>query len=162
MVVGKMSASTISVLLERPGVIALRENPLTELQPDEVRIRTGFGGICGSDLHYYSHGGFGSVKMTGPMTLGHEVVGTIDRVGQGVSGLAIGDAVCINPSQPCGECRYCREKRRDFVRTCALWEVPCEIRLNRVLSHNTSIVALKEPLSWAIKYRYTSVPWPSR
>ncbi|WP_421566988.1 L-idonate 5-dehydrogenase [Ochrobactrum sp. EDr1-4] len=114
MVAVKMSASTISVLLERPGVIALREDPLTELQPDEVRIRTAFGGICGSDLHYYSHGGFGSVKMTAPMTLGHEVVGTIERVGQGVSGLAIGDAVCINPSQPCGECRYCREKRTRF------------------------------------------------
>lgn len=109
-----MSQSTISVLLERPGEISLSEASLPELRPNEVLIKTAFGGICGSDLHYYSHGGFGSVRMREPMTLGHEAVGIIDRIGTSVTGLDVGDAVCINPSQPCGECRYCREKKTRF------------------------------------------------
>ena len=72
-------------------------------------MRIGAGGICGSDLHYYQHGGFGTVRIREPMILGHEVAGTVARVGAGVTGLAPGTLVAINPSRPCGACRYCLE-----------------------------------------------------
>ena len=75
--------------------------------PGEVRVRIRAGGICGSDLHYYLHGGFGAVRLREPMVLGHEIAGTIDAVGEGVAGLALGDAVAVNPSLPCGGCRQC-------------------------------------------------------
>lgn len=45
-----------------------------EVQPDQLRVQVRFGGICGSDLHYYNHGGFGTVRVKEPMVLGHEVV----------------------------------------------------------------------------------------
>ena len=76
--------------------------------PGEVRIAVSHGGICGSDLHYYHHGGFGAVRLREPMALGHEVSGVISAVGAGVSGLAEGDKVAVNPSRPCGTCDYCR------------------------------------------------------
>lgn len=77
--------------------------------PDQVRIAVGAGGICGSDLHYYNHGGFGAIRVKEPMTLGHEVAGRIAEVGSEVTGLKVGDLVAINPSRPCYECQYCRK-----------------------------------------------------
>lgn len=83
-------------------------------QPDagEVLLKMAAGGICGSDLHYYQDGGFGPVRVREPIIPGHEAAGYIAALGAGVSGLAIGDLVAINPSQPCGHCRFCGEGLR--------------------------------------------------
>lgn len=75
--------------------------------PGEVRVRMGAGGICGSDLHYFHHAGFGAIRMKEPIILGHEIAGTVDAVGEGVASVAPGDRVALNPSLPCGACRYC-------------------------------------------------------
>ena len=75
----------------------------------EVLVRIGAGGICGSDLHYYQDGGFGPIRVREPIVLGHEAAGTVERLGPGVSGLSEGDRIAVNPSRPCGQCRYCRE-----------------------------------------------------
>jgi L-idonate 5-dehydrogenase len=75
--------------------------------PGEVRIRIGRGGICGSDLHYYHAGGFGTVRVREPMVLGHEAAGTVEAIGPGVTHVAPGDDVAVNPSLPCGGCAQC-------------------------------------------------------
>ncbi len=75
--------------------------------PGEVRIRIGRGGICGSDLHYYHAGGFGTVRVKQPMVLGHEAAGTVEAIGPGVTHVAPGDDVAVNPSLPCGACAQC-------------------------------------------------------
>jgi len=79
--------------------------------PDDgqVRIAMAAGGICGSDLHYYNHGGFGTVRIREPMVLGHEVAGHVEAVGAGVTRVQAGDLVAINPSRPCGSCHYCNK-----------------------------------------------------
>lgn len=73
----------------------------------QLDIAVEAGGICGSDLHYYNHGGFGTIRLREPMILGHEIAGTIRALGQGVSGFAIGDRVAVSPSRPCNTCDYC-------------------------------------------------------
>jgi L-idonate 5-dehydrogenase len=73
----------------------------------EVEITIEAGGICGSDLHYYNHGGFGAIRLKEPMILGHEIAGTVRALGSGVSSLAIGDRVAVSPSKPCNACLYC-------------------------------------------------------
>ena len=75
----------------------------------QVLIRMEVGGICGSDLHYYNHGGFGTVRLKEPMILGHEVAGRIESLGPEVSGLEEGQLAAISPSRPCGDCGYCHE-----------------------------------------------------
>ncbi len=73
----------------------------------EVAIRLAAGGICGSDLHYYNHGGFGAIRLREPMILGHEVSGHITEIGAGVSGLEVGALVAVSPSRPCYGCGQC-------------------------------------------------------
>jgi len=77
------------------------------LGPNQVEVRIEAGGICGSDLHYYQDGGFGTVRLREPMILGHEIAGTVSRVGSDVSSIAAGTRVAVNPSRPCQTCRYC-------------------------------------------------------
>ena len=80
-----------------------------DLGHGQVLVRVAFGGICGSDLHYFHAGGFGTVRIKRPMILGHEVAGTIVDVASGVTRVKPGDKVAVNPSRPCGACTYCLE-----------------------------------------------------
>ncbi len=81
--------------------------------PGQVQIRMAVGGICGSDLHYYHQGGFGAIRLKEPMVLGHEVAGHIAKLGEGASGLEVGQLVAISPSRPCGTCMYCHRGQQN-------------------------------------------------
>ena len=89
--------------------LRLQEVETQPLGAGQIRLRLAAGGICGSDLHYYNHGGFGAVRLREPMILGHEVSAYVAELGQGVSGFELGQLVAVSPSRPCGSCRYCLE-----------------------------------------------------
>lgn len=78
---------------------------------DEVLVRMGAVGICGSDVHYYEHGRIGDYVVDGPLVLGHESAGEIVDVGDDVDEHAVGDRVALEPGVPCRRCQYCREGR---------------------------------------------------
>jgi len=88
--------------------LRVEDQPEPKPGPGEVLVKMDRGGICGSDLHYFNHGGFGTVRLKEPMILGHEVAGTIEALGDGVTGLSIGQPVAVSPSRPCGTCAYCQ------------------------------------------------------
>ena len=96
-----------AIVIHAARDLRVEERDATEPGPGQVAVRVGAGGICGSDLHYFNHGGFGTVRLQEPMILGHEIAGTVTALGIGVSGLAIGDTVAVNPSLPCGRCSFC-------------------------------------------------------
>ena len=98
-----------AVVLHKAGDLRIEEREAGAPGPGEVKVRIAAGGVCGTDLHYYNHGGFGSVLLREPMILGHEVAGHVDAAGPGVEGLAPGDLVAVSPSRPCGDCRFCAE-----------------------------------------------------
>ncbi|MDA8747620.1 L-idonate 5-dehydrogenase [Litoreibacter sp.] len=77
------------------------------LKTGQVLVQMGAGGICGSDLHYYQDGGFGPIRIKEPIVLGHEVAGAVRAIAADVTGLEPGDRVAVNPSHPCGDCRFC-------------------------------------------------------
>src|SRR5699024_11078050 len=66
----------------------------------DVRVQIHTVGICGSDVHYYTHGRIGPFEVTEPMVLGHEASGVVTEVGAAVSGFAVGDRVCMEPGIP--------------------------------------------------------------
>ena len=73
--------------------------PLT-VGPTDVKIAIDTVGVCGSDVHYYTHGRIGSFVVDAPMVLGHEAAGTISEVGSAVTNLKRGDRVCMEPGIP--------------------------------------------------------------
>ncbi len=84
--------------------------PDPEPAPGEVVVAIGAGGICGSDIHYFTHGGIGEmIRVQEPIIIGHEAAGTITALGEGVTGLSAGQRVALNPSHPCGTCAFCQK-----------------------------------------------------
>ncbi|MBZ9816281.1 NAD(P)-dependent alcohol dehydrogenase [Mesorhizobium sp. CA7] len=90
-----------ALVLEKKGELSLREIALPQdVGPDDVRIAIHTVGVCGSDVHYYTHGAIGSYIVREPMVLGHEASGTIVEVGANVTNLKVGDRVCMEPGVP--------------------------------------------------------------
>ncbi len=77
----------------------------------EVMVRLKAVGLCGSDLHWYQDGHIGHTEAQYPMILGHEPVGEIVAVGDGVTTHKVGDHVAIEPSIVCGQCEFCLNGR---------------------------------------------------
>lgn len=96
-----------SIVIHAPKDLRIEAQPVETPQAGQVQIRLAAGGICGSDLHYFNHGGFGDIRLKEPMVLGHEVSGHITALGAGVTGLHEGQLVAVSPSRPCGGCKYC-------------------------------------------------------
>jgi L-idonate 5-dehydrogenase len=99
----------LCLVIQAPDDLRVVEQDAGELGAGQVLVQVGYGGICGSDLHYFHAGGFGTVRIKRPMILGHEVAGTVAAVAPDVVRVKPGDKVAVNPSRPCGACRYCLE-----------------------------------------------------
>ncbi len=90
-----------ALVLEKKDELTLRDIELDEpMGPHDVRIAIHTVGICGSDVHYYTHGAIGPFVVREPMVLGHEASGTITEIGEAVQHLAMGDRVCMEPGIP--------------------------------------------------------------
>ncbi len=87
--------------------LRIEDRPEGTPGPGQLRLRLATGGICGSDLHYYNHGGFGAVRLKEPMILGHEVSAHVED--PGTSTFTRGQLVAVSPSRPCAGCRFCLE-----------------------------------------------------
>ena len=97
-----------ALVIHAPGDLRVEDVATPPVGPRQLRVRVRAGGICGSDLHYFQHGGFGTVRIREPMVLGHEVAGVIEEAGAEVRDFAPGRRIAICPSRPCGACRFCQ------------------------------------------------------
>ncbi len=90
-----------ALILEKAHALTLGEIEIDEpLGPRDVRIAIHTVGVCGSDVHYYTHGRIGPFVVEQPMVLGHEASGTVSEVGRDVTHLKPGDRVCMEPGIP--------------------------------------------------------------
>ena len=98
-----------SLVIHAARDLRIEEHDVERPAAGQVQIAIAAGGICGSDLHYYNHGGFGAIRIREPMVLGHEVSGRITALGEGIAGLTEGQLVAVSPSRPCHSCMYCQK-----------------------------------------------------
>lgn len=104
-----------AVVVPAPGTWSLEEVPVPRPGPGELLVEVKAAGICGTDLHILA-GHFPPAPY--PLIPGHEFAGTVAETGPGVTGVAAGDRVAIDPSLFCGQCRYCQAGRGNL---CARW-----------------------------------------
>ena len=102
-------ASMKAYVIHGPKDLRIDERTERDLAADEVRLGLAYGGICGSDMHYYQDGKVGHSIVRDPMVLGHELAALVLEVGQDVKDVSVNDRVAINPSLPCGTCIMCQQ-----------------------------------------------------
>ena len=95
------------------GSMAVEERASRRPSTGEVVVRVRACGVCGTDVHIFE-GAEGAAKTTPPTVLGHEFSGVVSDVGSGVRGIGVGDRVCVDPNDTCGECRPCRQGKAHF------------------------------------------------
>jgi len=106
---GDATTSTMrAVVAYGPGDLRLERRPVPRPGRGEVTVAVRYGGICGSDLHYWRHGAVGEFRLREPLVLGHEVAGAVREVGDGVTSVGVGAYVTVHPATPCRTCRQCR------------------------------------------------------
>lgn len=98
----------LTAILYKTGDIRLEQQDVPEPGPGQVLLRMDSVGICGSDVHYWTHGAIGDFIVKAPMVLGHEAAGIVSQVGEGVTNVKVGDKVAIEPGVPCRMCQYCK------------------------------------------------------
>jgi len=166
-----MNSTMFALVYEAPLQMNMRQVPIPVLQPDEVRIRVAYSGICGSELSGYE--GKNSLRQP-PLIMGHEFSGHIEAIGNAVDrpDLKVGAAVTANPLVSCRQCRYCLRGRQQLcpnrkllgahlpgsnaefvaIRADAVFMIPPELPL--------TIAALVEPAACAIHAAALAMPAP--
>jgi D-xylulose reductase len=114
-----------ALVLERKDELSLRDIAVDEpLGPRDVRIALRTVGVCGSDVHYYSHGRIGPFVVEAPMILGHEAAGEIVETGSAVRELKVGDRVCMEPGIPDPTSRASRLGKYNLDPKVRFWATP--------------------------------------
>ena len=101
----RITMEAIFIHKEKDLRISTVETP--QVASNQLKVKIERGGICGSDLHYYNNGGFGTNRLKEPMILGHEVSGTVIELGADISNFSCGDLVSVSPSRSCNSCQFC-------------------------------------------------------
>jgi D-arabinitol dehydrogenase (NADP+) len=92
-----------AVLYDAPRSYGVAEVPAPQAAPGQIRIKVDQVGICGTDLHIHE----GDFNAVFPLIPGHELVGVVDQLGEGVTRFRLGEQVTVNPNVHCGLCQYC-------------------------------------------------------
>ncbi|PIK47400.1 hypothetical protein BSL78_15734 [Apostichopus japonicus] len=101
----------LSAVLKKKDELVLEDTPTPQPGKNEVQLQMQAVGICGSDVHYWTHGEIGDFIVRKPMILGHESSGIVSAIGEGVTHLKVGDRVAIEPGVPCRMCSFCKDGR---------------------------------------------------
>lgn len=114
-----------ALVLKEKGKLAILDMDFDEkMGPDDVRIKMHTIGICGSDVHYYTHGKIGNFIVKEPMVLGHEASGTVIEVGKNVKTLKAGDRICMEPGVPDLRSRATMEGMYNLDPAVIFWATP--------------------------------------
>ncbi|GAA1491502.1 NAD(P)-dependent alcohol dehydrogenase [Brachybacterium sacelli] len=114
-----------ALVLQEKNRMAIEEvEPVSTPGPGEVRVAMHTVGICASDVHYWTDGKIGPFVVEAPMVLGHEGAGTVVEIGEGVSHLAPGDRVAMEPGVPDPASRAVKEGHYNVDPAVQFWATP--------------------------------------
>ena len=113
-----------------------------------MRIAIHTVGICGSDVHYYTHGAIGPFIVKEPMVLGHEAAGTVTEVGAAVSHLQVGDRVCMGPGIPDPNSKASRLGLYNLDPAVRFWATPPVHGVLRPTLVHPAIMPCRPSASW--------------
>jgi alcohol dehydrogenase len=97
------TATMRALMFHGPGQISLETVPIPRAGAGEVVIRVTLTTICGTDLHILK----GEYPVRPGLVIGHEPVGVIHQIGEGVTGYHVGERVLVGAITPCGQCNFC-------------------------------------------------------
>lgn len=144
-----------------PGNVQFLSVAEPRVGPSDVKIRVRAAGVCGTDIQIY-RGGQGSAPVTPPVVLGHEFAGEVVEIGSAVTGVRVGDKVCVDPNMYCRLCRFCRIGAKQhcenlravginadggFAEYCVVPEAQALVLTDKVEFH---AAALAEPLACCV------------
>ncbi|MEO9167815.1 MAG: alcohol dehydrogenase catalytic domain-containing protein, partial [Aestuariivirga sp.] len=114
-----------ALVLEKKMQLTLRDIDLpSKLGPDDLRIAIHTVGVCGSDVHYYTHGAIGKFVVNAPMVLGHEASGTVVELGSAVKNFKVGERVCMEPGVANMNSRATKLGLYNLDRDLTFWATP--------------------------------------
>ncbi|RUS91792.1 hypothetical protein EGW08_000363 [Elysia chlorotica] len=96
--------------------IRIENLPIPEPQENWVQLRMSSVGLCRTDVHLFDEGRVDHIVIDKPITIGHEISGTVSKLGSGVTSLAVGDRVAVDPCRACGDCHQCCRGRPNICR----------------------------------------------
>lgn len=141
------------------GTFSVIDKKLEAPKSDEVRIKVAYTGVCGTDVHIYH--GMMDKRVAIPQTIGHEMSGTIDAIGENVSEYSIGEKVVVRPLDD----RMVKASDKGYNHICAdlkfigidspgsmqqYWNVPAFVLHKLKPETDLKLAALIEPLSVAV------------
>ena len=121
-----MTATTLGVMPairkteSAPGLTWCPETPVPQIGPTDVLVRVTHAGICGTDRHIYEWDRWSQSRVKVGITTGHEFVGRVERVGEGVRNIEIGTRVSAEGHVGCGQCEPCRTGRAHICESCSI------------------------------------------
>jgi L-iditol 2-dehydrogenase len=113
-----------AAVLRGAGDVGIEDRPVPRAGPGEVVVRVRSVGVCGSDTHYYDHGRIGSFVVEAPLVLGHEAAGEVAEVGPGVTRVAVGQRVSVEPGVPDMSCQQCLAGRYNLCPNMRFFATP--------------------------------------
>jgi L-iditol 2-dehydrogenase len=113
-----------AAVLRGPGDVVVEERPVPTPSEGEVVVRVESVGVCGSDTHYYEHGRIGRFVVEAPLVLGHEASGEVAVLGAGVTALAVGQRVSVEPGVPDLTCEQCLAGRYNLCPNMRFFATP--------------------------------------
>ncbi|KAL4882742.1 GroES-like protein [Aspergillus karnatakaensis] len=161
-----MSETNLSCLLYGAGKVRYENRPVRPIEdPNDVLIRISYVGVCGSDVHFWEHGGIlRMVSEDAPLVMGHEASGIVHSVGSAVQSVVPGDRVAIEPGFSCKRCQKCKAGRYNLCPSmkfaadppdahgtlCRLFRIPEDFvyKIPEALSLDEAV--LVEPLAVAV------------
>ncbi|KAK2590409.1 hypothetical protein QQS21_011914 [Conoideocrella luteorostrata] len=161
-----MDTTNRSCVLYGPGKVKFENRPAPVVRdPRDVVVRIEYVGVCGSDVHFWVHGGVTrKVSDESPIVMGHEASGTVHSIGSQVSSVKVGDRVAIEPGIPCRRCKRCKMGKYNLCpdmrfaadppltdgTLCHLFRVPEDFLYKVPDSISLQEAVLVEPLSVAV------------